>query len=706
MIGPAPRRSHLWLRRPFSLGGHRLPRRVLRAVVLLRLLAQWVAFFGRCLRPMVRWAGLVLGLAVFGLVIVSSYDRAVTVSGRSEVVAIQSDGSDFSNWTLPEASLTQEDTMGEAVKSALTIDLVSGATARFVRRGRGVLTVSFAAPHELGEADAPGCPKGARLVGRVTKGNADSVPLCDSARVALAVEPGEAPLVVSLRGGIIAGEEVRAGAGSQPVLLDGSAQLLVRHGPPFSHLCRIPLLHALCDRFVASRFDLSAGDTLGFTHAHHQAEATGFFRLDPEDLAGGLRFDVAAADAALEVRRMKGDAFELSESLFERWAKSPLFQALNAIVLALGLVWWFVRAPAAATGGHGGAGGHHSHVVAALALATSVLLTTPALADQALLRAGETGQALLRSRSDRCYAVTPRHVLGDETAVSLVLPGRVLADADLLRTIPAAPEEMALLLARAVPPNLCPAFAGAQPLDEVLRSRSGAVLRLVRQDGSFDRIPLVVVSVDVETFEVRPQDQASVLAQGMSGATVVVGDQPAGLLTDVRDDGRTGRIMRLDRVSERLEPYLGVNLLPPSTTKSRAGGKTDTVGMTVVSWTAEPVAVANRADNLLSDDGQPWRVKDPVATIVFRLGPERATLTGVLVDGGGLPDPPRSVEVLLGASERGPWRSVASFALEPGDKSRLLPIPPTRAGFALLRMAGFQFSEATMALTVAGFQTK
>ena len=637
-------------------------------------------------RPWVRLVGLLLGCTVFGLVVFSHYDRAVTVSGRSEVIEVEADGSDFSSWEFRNATVTDAAGMPSAA-GAVTIELSKAASARFVRRGRGPLLIGFIAKAR----GAGGC----NPVGHVALADAEPTPLCEDTRIR--VEPAGTPLVASLRGVVTAGEEVRAGAGAQPMLLDGSAQLLVRHGGGlFRSICK--WLPTLCERFAATRADFSLGDSISFHRENGEAEATGFFRLDPADLAGGLRFDLAAADAELEVRRMKGDKFELSESPFDRIAKSPVLQALNVTLLALGLVWWFVRAPGDARTGGGG--------TMMAALVTALLLTSPAQAQQALLKAGETGQAILRSRADRCYAVTPAHVMGAESAASLTLERRLKADAELRSRVPAAPEAMAFLLTRAVPLELCPAFTTVPALDGLLRARASAVLRLVREDGSFDRVPLTVLSVGIETFEVQPQDPGQTLSQGMSGGTVLVDDQAAGLLTDVRDEGHVGRAARLDRVLERLLPYLGSSLAAPDAVPMQAGGSGEAAGLTVVRWTAEPVALTNRADQLLIESDKPWRVAERVASVVFGLAPDHAVLTGVVIDAGGLPDPPRAVEVLLGSSERGPWRSVASFALEPGDTIRRQAIAPSHAAFAMVRASGHQSGQATMGLGRFGMETR
>lgn len=151
-------------------------------------------------------------------------------------------------------------------------------------------------------------------------------------------------------------------------------------------------------------------------------------------------------------------------------------------------------------------------------------------------------------------------------------------------------------------------------------------------------------------------------------------------------------------VRAQQEPHLEIGLVAQTAAPAMTA-PANMASMTVARWTAEPVTAANRADDLLAEEAPPWRVTDGVASVVFQLGAERAVLTSVLIDAGKVPDPPRGVEVLLGTSERGPWRSVASFALEPGDGVRRETLAPSRAGFALLRASGHQPGQATMALT-------
>lgn len=519
----------------------------------------------------IRGTALALGALTFVLLTVGPYDRAVAVSGRSEVISIRSDGTNFAEWSFPSAEFWP-DPDGAAESGEVSMRIMKDAEARFVRNGRGPLTLSFTAPGKAQRTERPEadsvCLAGAARVGSARRASGQEMPFCDGATLTVAARPGDQPIVVSLRGAAAIGEEVRAGAGAQPILLDATVLLFVRHGRwLFAPVCTLLKLPSLCDRFVGMKLDVAAGDSLLFLPGNEKIpEATGFLRLDADDIHSGLLFDIAAPQASVEVRRLKGETFDITESVFDRIEKSPVIQALNTTLLALGLIWWFVRAPGAARGGHPGQGppGPASLMV------LSLLAATPARAEQAMLRAGEIGQAILRSRADRCYAVTPRHVLADETAASLTAPGRRLGDADLLRRVPAAPEDVMLLSVRAIPTDLCPAFEGALFLDTLLRTRAAAVMRLVRPDGSYERLPLSVQAVDVETFEVRPEE-GTMLAQGMSGGTILVGDQPAGMLVDVEDGGKLGRAARLDRVFERLAPYLGTDVARAAAGRDRRG---------------------------------------------------------------------------------------------------------------------------------------
>jgi len=632
---------------------------------------------------------LIGGAFLLGVLTLPNYDRALVLTGRSEVLSMQLDDRAFGALDFAGAVLRADLDSPATEPGPVRLDIAPGTSVRFERIGRGALHLTFAAG-TAAPAD-PGCIAPLRVVGAVSASGTQAA-LCEGAVVLVPLAPGSDPLVVALSGGLVVGEEVSQGAGPRPILLDATASLLVRHaGPVFRLACRLELFEHLCDRFVANSLVLAPGNSVrAYRHgraedvaevpAHEVAAAAdgamrpaglGFLRIDPNDLQSGMSFNLAAPAEAFEVTRIEGETFTVKESLFDVVQKSPLMHTLNTSLAAVGLLWYFLRL-------RRGEGGGGEGTAAAALLCLGLAMPAPALAQQALLRADETGQAMLRARGDRCYAITPAHVIGTETSALVTAPGRQQGEGDLLRRVPAAPEPIALLSLRGIPLALCPAFEGPPSLDSLLRNRAAAVLRLVRADGGIDRLPLLVASVEIETLEVQTEPGTE-LKQGMSGGTVLVGDQPVGLLVDVFNEGRSGRVARLDRVFERLAPHLATSPAPvPSLTPAQG-----TVAYDVVRSSAAPISLANKVSSLIGDGPGPWRVAADGRTevIMKAVGPT----SGVALDVSGLPDPPRAVEVLAGRSDKGPWQSLAGISLEPGDTVQTRRFPATRLPYLLLR---------------------
>jgi len=615
-----------------------------------------------------------LGAALLLALVVPRYDRALVLSGRTEVLAMRLDDAAFGDLHFDEAVL-RADVDAPAQQGRLQLDVAPGTTVRFVRSGRGVARITFAADPAAPAAPPGACTLGLRQVGTAAL-DAAGEPLCEGALVIVPLAAGGDPLVIGLSGGLMVGEEVGQGAGPRPVLLDATASLLVKHGGwPFRQVCRLELFEHLCDRFVASSVALSLGNSVraDVRAPGHGAAAPatgqgpaglGFIRIDPNEVQSGMMFNLAAPADAFEVTRMEGETFTVRESLVDVIEKSPLVRTLNTVVVALGAFWFFLR-----LGRKGGEG-------AAVLVLGLLGAAGPAWAQQAMLRADEVGQALLRSRGERCYAVTPQHVMGSETSALVTAPGRERGEGDVLRRIPAAPEPVALLSLRGLPASVCPPFEGVVALDDLLRAHADASLRLVRADGGVDRVPLQLASIEVETFEVRAV--ADELKQGMSGGTVLVADQPVGLLVDVMDGGRTGRVARLDRIFERLAPHLTT-----AVSVAAVHAPTGSVPYEIVRSSGTPVAPANKVSSLQGDGPGPWRVAaEGRIELVMKVS---APFSGVVLDLAGLPDPPAAVEVLGGRGERGPWQSLGSFTLEPGDRLQERRFPPVGLGFVLLR---------------------
>ena len=630
-------------------------------------------------------------LLVVGVLLISvlftPHDRAAVLTGRSEVLSVRVDGSSFGSWVLPAAEF-RPDRDASAEHGQIGIEADAGTRVVFRRSGRGPLHIVFEAP----EGAAP-CPGGDHRAGRVLRGTAEEAAFCDDASlvIPLPADPELArrlpPIVLAVRGEMTVGEAVRPGGAHQPILLNGAVSVLVRpSGRQFRWLCSTAFTSHACERYEVTGTMLAAGDEASWTSDGRHTPAIGFLRIDPSENAAGFSFDIAAAADALTVTRLRGETFQVEESVLDRMLRSPLAQSLGAIAATLGTIIgaliavWHLKP--------GGAG----------ALILLVGAAAPAHAQQVFVEALEQGQATLMARADRCQAVTLEHVVGrpDQadraTEATIIGPGRIPGDANVLRRIPSAPEPLVVLEVQGPATRECPRFAGAVPLDALLHAAPAGQLRMVRPDGGVVLVPLRVQAVDFDLFLVRFDRDPP--ARGMSGGTVLIEGRPAGLLADVDATTSLGRVARMDRVLERLAPWFAA--APVALPRAAAPATREGLPVRVLRWSVPPLRPQERAEGVL--EGRVWRVAaDRPADLVLQL-PEGGVLSGVSLDVTGLEDPPRAVEVLAAPAGAERWASVGVLALEPGDTTRRLAIAPRRAGLVMLRLVGAQSGQASMAL--------
>lgn len=367
---------------------------------------------------------LLCGAFLLGLLVVPQYDRALVLSGRTEMLSERLAGSAFGVITFPYATY-RPDLDAPAQQGSLELDIQENTIITFKRLGRREAHLKFDA--DVSAPSDPACGAIGHRIGRATLDGVGET-LCEGANVVVSLTTGEDPIVIALSGDIVVGEGPSQGAGPRPLLLEATALLMVKHGGWFFRTaCFKRLLESLCDRFVANSAVLSPGDSVSvvdYVPAADPSAGMGFIRIDPDDLRSGMLFSLSATASAFNVQRLQADTFTVRESLFDVIEKSPVVRTLNTILVALGLVWYFLRL---VRGGSGEGGG-------AVVVLAGALLCAPgaARAQQAMLRADETGQALLRSCGDRCYAVTPLHVLGAETSALVTAPGRERGEGDLL----------------------------------------------------------------------------------------------------------------------------------------------------------------------------------------------------------------------------------------------------------------------------------
>src|SRR5205085_1809511 len=123
------------------------------------------------------------------------YERSIAIAGRTEVVTIRSDGSEFAAWSFREAALALDPDAAPST-GPVELRLDRGAEARLVRTSRGPLTVTFAARPEPGHArpEHGSCTNGAEKVGSVSKNEGTAADLCDGAQLRIEAAQGNQPI--------------------------------------------------------------------------------------------------------------------------------------------------------------------------------------------------------------------------------------------------------------------------------------------------------------------------------------------------------------------------------------------------------------------------------------------------------------------------------------------------------------------------------
>jgi len=184
-------------------------------------------------------------------------------------------------------------------------------------------------------------------------------------------------------------------------------------------------------------------------------------------------------------------------------------------------------------------------------------------AQEVFVHAESDGAGILRARGADCLLIAPNHVVGNATWITVVGPLRFQGSAQLFRRSPG--DDLALLrLANAS--NLeCRAWQPSDTLNALLRSVTDGVLKTRRADGSMVQMPVYVLGYNDQTIEVAPRLPSSAIHRTMSGSTLYLGRDLAGMLDST--SGVNGIVARIDRVYATVQSFLGpvaiTNALPP-----------------------------------------------------------------------------------------------------------------------------------------------
>ena len=322
-------------------------------------------------------------------------------------------------------------------------------------------------------------------------------------------------------------------------------------------------------------------------------------------------------------------------------------------------------------------------------------------AQQALVRSFdnpnlEVGQAYLAHYGSRCLAILPTHVVEESGDVAAFLRegqkgllgesssfedlGDDVSAADLSGGITGDCGYSTMAVSRAVSSRI--------------RANAIASVRSVNGDGSIAQLSVTIIDDDGSTFlRVQPTNDVNQLRKGQSGSLLMSGDTPIGMLLSVDARFGVGKVIRLDKMFEKIDRFVAGGRSASSTNPVAAvpaATKTTTMDVAasgeITSWSAMPVDAQHRASNLVATDDSPeWIASVDQWPVVIEMDVpgDRVAIAGVELDAAGIADAgslPATVELMVSATESGRrWRSVAGGAVSYSDGVARIRIAPSWA---------------------------
>ncbi len=347
-------------------------------------------------------------------------------------------------------------------------------------------------------------------------------------------------------------------------------------------------------------------------------------------------------------------------------------------------------------------------------------LSDTTFAQQALVRSFdnpnlEVGQAYLAHYGSRCIAVLPTHVVEESGDVAAFLRegqagllGESTAFADLGDDVSVAD------IAGGITGDCgYSTMAVSRAVSSRIRANAVASIRSVNGDGSIAQLSVTIVDDDGRTFlRVQPTNDVNQLRKGQSGSLLMSGDTPIGMLLSVNARFGVGKVIRFDRMFDKIDDFVAGNsgssavsastlpgaTMPPSEPRAGADGA-------ITSWSAMPVDAQHRASNLVTTDDSPeWiaQVDRWPVVIEMDVAGERVAISGVELDATGVADTgmlPATVELMVSATEsRRRWRSVASGPVSYADGIARIAIAPSWARHVRLVISATADGGSTVAL--------
>ncbi|AOY86728.1 hypothetical protein BKP64_00240 [Marinobacter salinus] len=332
-----------------------------------------------------------------------------------------------------------------------------------------------------------------------------------------------------------------------------------------------------------------------------------------------------------------------------------------------------------------------------LVILLQVARTAEAMPPQAFVKAGENGQAVLMSRLNECYALTPAHVIGDGFFATLVggSSARPRGEADLLQRF--GYDLAVLRVTGAITDNCDFDLGGSFSLDRVLSTAANGQIVSVNSDGSLSRREVRVSDVGLLYLRVSPVGPENQLFKGLSGSLLALDDAPAGILMSVDPQTAEGKVLRFDRAVETVRPFFGMKTTSQGAESASLESEVANEGNLaeiVERWSSPAVSAEYRVSNLVDgvDAGTVWLAEPegfPIEVVVDLKGDRVHPIDRVVLVGEGvtpLERLPRDFELLVSTREDGGWMPVFSGTYFTSDNSKLVVFAPVRARKIMLRI--------------------
>lgn len=352
-------------------------------------------------------------------------------------------------------------------------------------------------------------------------------------------------------------------------------------------------------------------------------------------------------------------------------------------------------------------------------LLTALLCVLPVtgLSSQALVRSYENprlsvGQAFLTRYADTCVAMLPTHV-AREAGVPAYLGERhaQLGESDEVDDLG---DDVAVGVVSGTLAQDCGMSIGtlSRAVDNRVREKGLATLRSVNSDGTLANIAVTVVDNDGERFlRIRPTNSKIQIRKGQSGSLVLIDSQPVGMLLSVHARHGVGKVLRFDRLVERVERHLaqrrakaGVVSGEPADAALDLAARVN--GGRVSGWDSLAIDAEHRPRNLIGEDAASyWRasVSRWPTELEIDLAGEKAVISRVVLDGSGVASEkelPQRIEILASASrDARRWRSLLSREVSfDGQGLAVFQVAPTWARHLRLVFAGSRAAEDKLSL--------